>query len=124
VVAVEIVPSTAVAQGAAPSTRFTSGSTVSDPRALFSHDGNFTVNLSYNTITGADGPTLYCFTAPEGTESPTFHVHLGAITRSQTKRTACRSRTRAARSGCDFKMGIANKRSLRRANSSVTEKGV
>jgi FtsP/CotA-like multicopper oxidase with cupredoxin domain len=33
--------------------------------------------LSYNTTTDADGRPLYCFTTPDGTESPTLHVHPG-----------------------------------------------
>ena len=66
----------AAAQGN-PCPRFAAGSTVTNPPALFSVNGALTVNLSYNTATDADGRTLYCFTTPDGTESPTFHVHPG-----------------------------------------------
>lgn len=57
--------------------RFTAGSVVDNPPALFSNAGVLTVNLSYNTATDADGRILYCFTTSDGTESPTFHVHPG-----------------------------------------------
>ncbi len=67
----------AVAQGAGPCTRFAAGSTVTNPPALFSQNGTLTVYLSYNTAQDADGRTLYCFTTPDGTESPTLHVRPG-----------------------------------------------
>jgi FtsP/CotA-like multicopper oxidase with cupredoxin domain len=35
------------------------------------------VNLSYDTGTDSDGRTLYCFTTPDGKESPTLHVKPG-----------------------------------------------
>ncbi len=79
VVAPASVPIQAFTQGDA-GTRFSAGTTVSNPSALFSQNGELTVNLSYNTATGVDGRTLYCYTTPDGTESPTFHVHLSEIT--------------------------------------------
>ena len=57
--------------------RFVSGGTVADPPNLFSHNGNLTVSLSYNTGTDPDGRTLFCFTTPDGKESPTLHVKPG-----------------------------------------------
>ncbi|MGC2445520.1 multicopper oxidase family protein [Candidatus Binatus sp.] len=63
--------------GAGPCTRFTAGSVASNPTDLFSKKGVLTVSLSYNTETDANGRTLYCFTTPDGTESPTLHVHPG-----------------------------------------------
>jgi FtsP/CotA-like multicopper oxidase with cupredoxin domain len=60
-----------------PCPRFSAGSTVSNPPALYSDDGTLSVNLSYNTTTDSAGRTLYCFTTPNGTESPTLHVHPG-----------------------------------------------
>ncbi|MGC2492895.1 multicopper oxidase family protein [Candidatus Binatus sp.] len=60
-----------------PCTRFAAGSVVNNPTDLFSKHGVLTVNLSYNTEVDADGRTLYCFTTPDGTESPTLHVHPG-----------------------------------------------
>jgi FtsP/CotA-like multicopper oxidase with cupredoxin domain len=62
---------------AGPCARFAAGSVVSNPTDLFSKHGVLTVNLSYNTQVDADGRTLYCFTTPDGTESPTLHVHPG-----------------------------------------------
>jgi FtsP/CotA-like multicopper oxidase with cupredoxin domain len=60
-----------------PCTRFVAGSIAINPTELFSKNGTLTENLSYNTETDADGRTLYCFTTPDGTESPTLHVHPG-----------------------------------------------
>lgn len=37
------------------------------------------MNLAYNTTTDADGRTLYCFTTPDGTESPTLYVNPGDL---------------------------------------------
>jgi FtsP/CotA-like multicopper oxidase with cupredoxin domain len=60
-----------------PCPRFAPGSTVRNPPTLFSKGGSLTVNLTYNTATDADGRTLYCFTTPDGDESPTLHVSPG-----------------------------------------------
>jgi FtsP/CotA-like multicopper oxidase with cupredoxin domain len=57
--------------------RFAAGSTVRNPPALYSRDGTLIVNFSYNSQEDAQGRTLYCFTTPDGTESPTLHVHPG-----------------------------------------------
>jgi FtsP/CotA-like multicopper oxidase with cupredoxin domain len=57
--------------------RFAAGSTVTDPANLFSHNGTLRVSLSYNTGTDRDGRTLFCFTTPDGKESPTLHMHPG-----------------------------------------------
>lgn len=35
------------------------------------------MNLAYRTSTDSEGRTLYCFTTPDGTESPTLHVRPG-----------------------------------------------
>ncbi len=61
-----------------PCPRFAAGSTVHNPPSLYSQNGLLTVNLSYNTTTDKDGRTLYCFTAPDGSESPTLYLHPGA----------------------------------------------
>jgi FtsP/CotA-like multicopper oxidase with cupredoxin domain len=50
---------------------------VTNPPDVFSKDGVLRVDLSYNTTTDAFGRTLYCFTTPDGKESPTLHVHPG-----------------------------------------------
>jgi FtsP/CotA-like multicopper oxidase with cupredoxin domain len=60
-----------------PCPRFAAGSTVHNPPSLYSHNGLLTVNLSYNTTTDAKGRTLYCFTTPDGSESPTLYLHPG-----------------------------------------------
>jgi FtsP/CotA-like multicopper oxidase with cupredoxin domain len=60
-----------------PCPRFSAGSVVRNPPALYSHNGSLTVNLSYNTTTDSDGRPLYCFTTSQGVESPTLYVHPG-----------------------------------------------
>jgi FtsP/CotA-like multicopper oxidase with cupredoxin domain len=76
ILALMLTPISLAAQGS-PCPRFAAGSTVTNPPARFSDDGVLTVNLSYNTAQDADGRTLYCFTTPDGTESPTLHVRPG-----------------------------------------------
>ncbi len=77
ILALFLTPITATAQVSGPCPRFAAGSTVTNPPALFSSNGTLTVNLSYNTATDPDGRTLYCFSTPDGTESPTLHVRPG-----------------------------------------------
>ena len=72
-----LTPLGAAAQVSNPCPRFAAGSTVKNPPALFSQNGTLSVSLSYNSETDADGRTLYCFTTPAGTESPTLHVRPG-----------------------------------------------
>ena len=48
-----------------------------EPVNLYSSHGVLIVNLSYNTAVDSAGGTLYCFTTPDGTESPTLHVNPG-----------------------------------------------
>jgi FtsP/CotA-like multicopper oxidase with cupredoxin domain len=48
-----------------------------EPPNLYSQHGALRVDLTYNTATDADGRTLYCFTTPNGEESPTLHVRPG-----------------------------------------------
>jgi FtsP/CotA-like multicopper oxidase with cupredoxin domain len=60
-----------------PCPRYSAGSTVQNPPALYSQNGSLTVNLSYNTTTDSAGRQLYCFTTSNGVESPTLHVHPG-----------------------------------------------
>ena len=67
----------AFAQPPNPCARFGSGSVVQDPPALVSQNGTLTVNLAYNTGIDANGLTLYCFTTPEGDESPTLYINPG-----------------------------------------------
>jgi FtsP/CotA-like multicopper oxidase with cupredoxin domain len=60
-----------------PCPRFAPGSTIPAPPDLFSSNGRLTVNFSYNTMPDPNGNTRYCFTTPNGTESPTLHVNPG-----------------------------------------------
>jgi FtsP/CotA-like multicopper oxidase with cupredoxin domain len=60
-----------------PCPRFTAGSAVVNPVALFSSHGILAVNFSYQTRTDAEGRTLYCFMTPSGLENPTLHVNPG-----------------------------------------------
>jgi FtsP/CotA-like multicopper oxidase with cupredoxin domain len=53
------------------------GSVVQNPPALFSKDGMLSVNLSFQSVTDAEGRTLYCFMTPSGLENPTLQVHPG-----------------------------------------------
>jgi FtsP/CotA-like multicopper oxidase with cupredoxin domain len=74
---VAFAPICAFAQPNNPCPRFASGSTITEAPSLFSDDGVLTVNLSYNTFTDSAGRTLFCFTTPDGKESPTLHVKPG-----------------------------------------------
>jgi FtsP/CotA-like multicopper oxidase with cupredoxin domain len=53
------------------------GSLVQNPPALFSHNGVLSANLSFQTVTDAEGRTLYCFMTPDGLENPTFNINPG-----------------------------------------------
>ncbi|HKV54610.1 MAG TPA: multicopper oxidase domain-containing protein [Candidatus Binataceae bacterium] len=57
--------------------RFAAGSVVSEPPDLFSRNGVLQVDLAYQTQTDSAGRTLYCFTTPDGKESPTLHIRPG-----------------------------------------------
>jgi FtsP/CotA-like multicopper oxidase with cupredoxin domain len=72
-----LTPITVNAQNGSACPRFNAGGTVTNPPALFSRNGTLALSLSYNTATDTDGRTLYCFTTPDGTESPTLHVRPG-----------------------------------------------
>jgi FtsP/CotA-like multicopper oxidase with cupredoxin domain len=60
-----------------PCPRLAPGSIVPAPPSLFSSNGQLTVNLSYNSMPDPNGNTRYCFTTPNGSESPTLHVNPG-----------------------------------------------
>ncbi len=57
--------------------REAAGSVVQNPPALFSRDGELTVNFSYQTVTDADGRNLFCFMTPGGLENPVLYVNPG-----------------------------------------------
>src|SRR5579885_2089092 len=48
------------------------GSVVQNTPALVSHNGELTVNLSYQTTVDSDGRALFCFMTPDGLENPTL----------------------------------------------------
>jgi FtsP/CotA-like multicopper oxidase with cupredoxin domain len=60
-----------------PCARFTAGSAVQQPPALFSQNGVLNVRFSYQTTIDAAGRQLYCFMTPDGLENPTLHVNPG-----------------------------------------------
>lgn len=68
---------TPVAPVANPCTRFTAGSVVHNPPALFSSNGVLNVQFSYQSVTDSVGRQLYCFMTPDGLENPTLHVKPG-----------------------------------------------
>jgi len=57
--------------------RFTAGSVVQQPPALFSVNGVLSVQFSYQTTTDSAGRQLFCFMTPSGLENPTLHVNPG-----------------------------------------------
>ena len=60
-----------------PCPRFTAGSVVQQPKALFSQNGVLNVQFSYQTTTDSYGRQLFCFMTPDGLENPTLHVNPG-----------------------------------------------
>jgi FtsP/CotA-like multicopper oxidase with cupredoxin domain len=60
-----------------PCGRFTAGSVIHQPPALFSQNGVLNVQFSYQTTTDSFGRQLYCFMTPDGLENPTLHVNPG-----------------------------------------------
>jgi FtsP/CotA-like multicopper oxidase with cupredoxin domain len=57
--------------------RFTAGSVVHQPPALFSQSGVLNVRFSYQTTIDSAGRQLFCFMTPDGLENPTLHVNPG-----------------------------------------------
>jgi FtsP/CotA-like multicopper oxidase with cupredoxin domain len=53
------------------------GSEATPPPDLWSHEGVLNVAFNYNTTVDNAGRTLFCFTTPDGLESPTLHVNPG-----------------------------------------------
>lgn len=73
--------STTTAGPAAGSTRVCPrcgpGSTLAEPRNLFSSNGILRVNFVFQTRADDSGNTLYCFMTDNGLQSPTLHVRPG-----------------------------------------------
>lgn len=72
-----LAPTIASAHNSEPCQRFAPGSTLTSPPDLFSFRGKLETTLTYRTRVDNSGNTLYCFTTPDGQESPTLHVHPG-----------------------------------------------
>ena len=68
---------TPVAPVANPCPRFTAGSVIQQPPALFSQNGVLNVRFSYQATTDQVGRQLFCFMTPNGLENPTLHVKPG-----------------------------------------------
>ncbi len=66
-----------VPPAANPCSRFTAGSAIHNPPALYSQNGVLNVQFSYQTTTDSVGRQLYCFMTPSGLENPTLHVNAG-----------------------------------------------
>jgi FtsP/CotA-like multicopper oxidase with cupredoxin domain len=66
-----------VASVANPCPRFTAGSVIHQPPALFSHNGVLNVRFSYQTTTDSAGRQLFCYMTPDGLQNPTLHVNPG-----------------------------------------------
>jgi FtsP/CotA-like multicopper oxidase with cupredoxin domain len=60
-----------------PCPRFTAGSVIHNPPALYSQNGVLNVNFSYQTTTDSVGRQLFCFMTPDGLENPTLHLNAG-----------------------------------------------
>jgi FtsP/CotA-like multicopper oxidase with cupredoxin domain len=72
-----LLPLAAFAQSGSPCPRPAAGSVVTPPPELFSHNGVLNVTFNYFTTVDNVGRTLFCFTAPDGSEGPTLHVNPG-----------------------------------------------
>jgi FtsP/CotA-like multicopper oxidase with cupredoxin domain len=67
-----------------PCPRFKPGSLLTQPPDMFSQNGTLNVSLNYKTIvdesdgfSASNGLQLFCFSTPDGEESPTLHVWPG-----------------------------------------------
>ncbi len=72
-----ITPVLGLAQGSEPCQRFAPGSALTSPPDLFSRQSKLELTFTYKARVDNTGNTLYCFTTPDGKESPTLHVHPG-----------------------------------------------
>ncbi len=60
-----------------PCPRYPVGSTITEPKNLFSSDGKLEVTFAYRTRVDAAGNTLYCFVTDDGVQSPSLNVRPG-----------------------------------------------
>jgi Multicopper oxidase len=70
-------PPSPVAPVANPCPRYSAGSVVQPPPALFSSDGVLEVKFSYQQRFDSNGRELLCFMTPDGLEDPTLHIKPG-----------------------------------------------
>jgi FtsP/CotA-like multicopper oxidase with cupredoxin domain len=71
------VPQAAAAVTPVTCPRYTAGSSLVEPKDLFSSHGILRVDLTYKTRIDESGNTLYCYVMDDGTQSPTLHVRPG-----------------------------------------------
>jgi hypothetical protein len=57
--------------------RYPAGSSLVEPKDLFSSHGILQVSFTYETRVDEYGNVLYCFMTEDGTQSPTLHVRPG-----------------------------------------------
>ena len=67
----------AFAQSSDVCPRFPAGSVVTQPDSLLSRNGVLSVAFTYQTRVDQYGNTLYCYTTPNGSQSPTLRVRPG-----------------------------------------------
>ncbi len=60
-----------------PCPRYASGSTLVEPKDLFSSHGVLRVEFLFQQRVDAQGNMLFCFSTPDGMQSPTLHVKPG-----------------------------------------------
>ena len=60
-----------------PCPRYPVGSTITEPKNLFSSNGRLEVTFAYRTRVDAAGNTLYCFVTDDGAQSPSLYVRPG-----------------------------------------------
>jgi FtsP/CotA-like multicopper oxidase with cupredoxin domain len=72
-----LTPILGLAEHAQPCPRFQPGTVITPAKDLFSSYGRLEVTFNYDSRVDNSGNTLYCFTTPEGDQSPTLHVRPG-----------------------------------------------
>jgi FtsP/CotA-like multicopper oxidase with cupredoxin domain len=65
--------------GSDPCHRPSAGAVVPEPEDLRSRNGELTVQLKIENYTGMDGSPRYCYTTPDGQQSPTLRLNPGDL---------------------------------------------
>lgn len=90
-------------------TRYTSGSTVSDPPILQSQNGVLEVTMKFLTVTDSQGLVRYCYVTSTGQEAPTLVVNPGdKLIIHFTNDLPAASASSASDSMASMKMSLAN----------------